>query len=66
MGWLRKHSHVDERVYYWNALSGLAQWEHPQVSFLTFLIWQVSFLTSLIWQVSFLPGVANKLKRWPS
>ena len=34
VGWLRK-STVEGTEYYWNALLGAAQWEHPQVSFLT-------------------------------
>lgn len=33
VGWLRKSTPSGE--YFWNSLCGLAQWEHPQISFLT-------------------------------
>ena len=33
-GWVRVE-HSDGRIYYSNAVCGLAQWEHPMVSYLT-------------------------------
>ena len=34
VGWMRKTT-VEGLEYYWNAIVGSAQWEHPQVSYLT-------------------------------
>lgn len=34
VGWLRR-SLSDGQEFYWNALSGMTQWEHPHTSFLT-------------------------------
>lgn len=35
VGWLKRSSAGAAPPYYWNSLTGQAQWEHPQVSILT-------------------------------
>ena len=40
VGWMRK-SVYPQGEYYWNALCGLAQWEHPFISYVTGVVERV-------------------------